>query len=175
MQNNLNRWENDKPQERTNQISQGSKQRKTITVNKSLLIGAIIAFLGICGGIVGYANISRSAEGTWIRSEDDSFLQGMVVEIEKENGTLQGKIIAMGDTTIPFHVGQVKWSELKKVGIGRYTCYDLTYDHGSGTFYYGTAPTEIFIAAGGKGMTLINDKNDTATGQYQTWQKTDNE
>lgn len=175
MQSSKSSWENGagllEQEQETTTIK--ARRKSTIRVSKALLIGVVIGYILLCAGIVVFANISRSAEGLWIRSEDDSFVQGMTVDIKKDSGGLQGVIVAMGNTGVPFHTGQVKWSEMKQTGIGRYTCYDLTYDHGNGSYYYGAEKAEIFIEAGGKGLILINKDNGTATGQYQTWHKED--
>ena len=121
------------------------RKPRGIRVKKKALIGVVAAFLLLCAGIVAFANFSRSAEGIWVRYEDDSGLAGMSVEIRKNDGHLEGVIVAMGETTHPFQVGQVKWRDIRKVGIGKYTCYDLVYYSDENAFRYDKTPSTIIV------------------------------
>ena len=150
------------------------RKPRGVRVKKRALIGTVAAFLLLCAGIVAFANFSRSAEGIWVRCEDDSGLAGMTVEIRKRDGNLEGVIVAMGETTVPFQIGQVKWKDIRKVEIGKYTCYDLSYSYDKNAFYYGEAPSTIVIETGRKRMTLTVPRaldGSIQTGQYQTWEK----
>lgn len=153
------------------------RKLRGIRVKKKALIGVAAAFLLLCAGIVAFANFSRSAEGIWVRYEDDSGLAGMSVEIRKNDGHLEGVIVAMGETTHPFQVGQVKWKDIRKVGIGKYTCYDLAHyqdEEGEDAFHYDETPSTIIVETGSKRMNLKapqNPKYQEQTGLNQTWEK----
>ncbi len=138
---------------------------------KVLLVATPIAAVVILA-LIALFIFGRPLDGTWIRQLDDNgTLAGMTVEVSRNGGVLEGKIISMPSGANAFEVGQTKWFEIKKVGFGKYKFYDLvSYSDGSYSYEY-DRPSMIRVLPGGNRLMLTVESNDNYLGKTQVWIK----
>lgn len=161
-------WEN----ESQSPNSYLENQRKTTSLQvtkRSVIIVVVVTFIVICAMFSVYT-FGRRIEGVWVRQVDDnSTLAGMTVEVRKNNGILEGKIIAMPDGAETFEVGQVKWFALEKRSFGVYQGSDLSSNNGA--YYYDDTFSLFSIKSGGNTLTVQNQGQDVSLGKFQVWVK----
>ena len=159
-----NQWENDSLRV-DEPMSEKDTEKKGVSVKKGTIVlfgGAVILIIVavLCLYLFG-----RPIEGVWVRQEDDTHVAGMVVKVEKVNGTLQGTIIDMNEGIGKFDIGSVKWIEIRKTGFGRYELHDFD----ERVKQYGELPSICTVLRGGKKLILTHST--TQTGGYQVWDK----
>ncbi len=141
--------------------------QKRVELNKSLLIVSIGIAVLVLGIILSVYAFARPIEGVWIRQQDDTRNMGLVVAVRKDGNSFFGEIIEAKGTD--FENGQIKWMNIKKVGFGRYKCYDL--HAGSGIYNYKNITSTMVVNSGGKTMTIFTDQKTADSGQFQIWHK----
>ncbi len=168
-----NQWENESDNIVFDKNTSDSSSRKvSVYVKKSSLILIITTFIVVIAIILSIYIFARPIEGVWIRQQDDnSTLAGMTVEVKKNNGSIDGTIIAMPEGAETFEVGQVKWFNMKKVGFGVYQGQSLgAYeDTGGCVYHYDNNVSTMTILHGGDKLTLVSP--DVEKGGFQIWIK----
>ena len=164
-------WENDEQLNITVNDESATKP-KGISVNKrGFFIGCGFLALVIIGLSAIYI-FGRPIEGVWVRQLDsNSTLAGMTVEVRKDRGSLEGEIITMPENAYAFGVGQIKWHKIKKVGFGKYECYDLSHTDGTNFYSYADKPSVLIISPDGKQLTLKAEESNADRGNFQVWIK----
>ena len=169
-------WENESEQNALSNNDSADRHRKHgITVNKkALIIISTFLVISIVAAFV-YYNSAKSIEGIWIRQMDDNTtVAGMTVEVSNNNGRLEGKIIAMPAGAAEFHVGQIKWFGIKKIGLGKYVFYDLISKEGGEKYTYSSNGDEMIVSSSGDQLT-ITANHDVDRGAFQMWIKQKND
>lgn len=162
-------WE-DESQDPNGGLSTQKKAASLQVTKRSVVIVVAVATIAICAMIAVFI-FGRRIEGVWIRQVDDNnTLAGMTVEVRKNNGILEGTIIAMPEGAEAFEVGQNKWIALRKTGFGIYLGKSLV-SHSDGTYSYGNNDSVFTVLSGGKIMTMQSSEADVSKGSYQVWVK----
>ncbi len=170
-------WENESAHI-TNNGQDSSERRRGITIHKkTILIVLTVLVITLVSAFVYYSS-ARSIEGIWVRQMDDNTtVAGMTVQIIREDGKTQGKIISMPENAQFFEVGLIKWFGIRRTGFGQYEFYDLTNpyddinDRSTYRYSYNDSISNAIISSDGKTMT-INSPGD-GLGKYQLWIKTE--
>ena len=165
-------WENDlQNTESPISFSTVAQPKGLVVSKKALLVGCGIALTVLCLLLLLYA-FGRSVEGIWVRqSDDNSTLSGMKVEVRRNSGKLEGTIVSIPEGAYAFEEGQIKWAEIKKVGFGKYQCFDLSFLQPENIYSY-EGSTLLSIGPGGKQMTLQTMASGIVQrGRHQLWVK----
>ena len=147
----------------------------TIKIKKKdakLIIAVLI--IAIIGSMAVYTQ-TRRIEGAWVRTNDDNGLTGMVVTVNKSNNYGEITLVANNDIS-HFRVGEQKWTNIKKIGWGKYSLEDLTSDGLTGKSYNDGSKSIVSVSLDGKTLTITHSGSDSGsirTGYYQVWNKKD--
>lgn len=162
-------WENEAKSQSSGLVNQ--KRVTSLQVTKRSVVIIVAITLVIISAMFSVYTFSRRLEGVWVRQLDDNnTLAGMTVEVHKNNGVLEGTIIAMPEGAEAFEIGQNKWFALRKTGFGIYQGKTLV-SHGDGTYSYGANDSIFKIMSTGRTMTLQSSDADVSKGSYQVWIK----
>lgn len=177
MQFDQRAWETEEQQGQRRAVADKGRKRKAASRRRRrrrrirIGIACSLVFVLLCAGIVAYANVSRSIEGVWMRDADDTANTGMIVEVRKNGGTLEGVIVSPGKSST-FQAGQVKWKDIRKEGIGKYSFYELSSDALASSFHYNDLRATLIVGAGGRRLALTSPKDArylAEIGLNQTW------
>lgn len=108
-------------------------------------------------------------KGKWQRVNNDSDLNGMVVQVKDTNATT-ASIISCPSTALQFYVGDTKWSNIYVIDRETVHIMDMTKNSYSrkGTFYSAT----MKLNYNNKTISVTYDVVDGSTnGQIQSWKK----
>lgn len=109
-----------------NNTQEHMQKRKRRTKLKQVSI--IVLSTLLLSFLFSYVLLSKSMEsleGIWVRRPDDNIMaNGMMIEIQKENGVYVGKIVAIDDESA-MPLGTLKWNGFQKDALNVFAFYDM--------------------------------------------------
>lgn len=148
---------------------QGQIQKRKREIKLKQLLIPVISTL-LISFLFSYLLLSKSIgnlEGIWTRQPDDnSMANGMMIEVQKENGTYVGKVVAIDDES-GMSIGTLKWNGFQKDALNVFAFYDMSTSNIASERRYETG--YALISLDGNTLTIYNPW--ASAGAHQVWVK----